>query len=80
MNSYLFYITSTANSLLHVLLIGLQHMSDALHQLLDFRGQPLGCRLLQDFPDQLLCVLVALVVNHGGGPGPTWQPAVVAPS
>lgn len=81
MNSYLFYITSTAYSLLHVLLIGLQDISDALHQLLDLRGQTLGRWLLQDFPDQLLRVSVALVVHHGGGPRPAGRPAVVfAPS
>lgn len=77
MNSYLFYITSTTYSLLHVLLIGLQDISDALHQLLDLGGQTLGSWLLQDFPDQLLRVSVALVVHHGGGPRPAGHPAVV---
>lgn len=77
----LFYETGTAYSLLHVLLIRLQDISYAVHQLLDLGGQALGRRLLQDPPDQLLCVSVALVVHHGRGPGPAGRPAVVvAPS
>lgn len=76
-NSYLFYVTGTAYSLLHVLLIWLQDISYAVHQLLDLRGQALSSRLLQDFPYKLLCVSVALVVYHGRGPGPAWSPAVV---
>lgn len=81
LTSYLLYITSTAYSLLHMFLIRLQDMSDAVHQLLDFGSQALSRWLLQDFPNQLLCVSVALVVHHGCGPGPALHPAViVAPS
>lgn len=80
-SSYLLYVTGRANGLLHVLLIGLQHQPDALHQLLDLRGQALRRRLLQDVPHQLLRVSVALVVHHGRGPGPAGPPAVLdAPS
>lgn len=53
-----------------MLLIGLQNIPDARHQLLDLGGQTLSGWLLQDLPDQLLCVAVALVVHHGRWPGP----------
>lgn len=78
-NSYLFYITCTTYSLFHMFLIGLQNIPDALHQLLNLRVQTLSCWLLQDFPDQLLCVSVALVVHHGRRPGPAGHSAAVAP-
>lgn len=77
MTSYLLYITSTAHGLLHMFLIRLQDMSDALHQLLNLGSQALSRRLLQDFPNQLLRVSVALVVHHGCGPGPAGHPAVI---
>lgn len=77
MISYLFYITGTAYSFLHVLLIGLQDISNALHQLLDLRGQTLCRRLLQNFPDELLRVSVALIVHHGGRPGSAGHPAAI---
>lgn len=81
MISYLFYITGTAYSFLHVLLIGLQDISNALHQLLDLGGQTLRRWLLQNFPDKLLRVSVALIVHHGGGPRSAGHPAAtVAPS
>lgn len=79
-NSYLLYITCTAYGLLHVLLIGFQNIPDALHQLLDLRGQTLSCWLLQDLPDQLLCVPVALVVHHGRRPGPAGRSVAAAPA
>lgn len=80
MNSYLFYVTGTAHSLLHVLLIWQKHITYAVHQLLYLWGQALGCGLLQDFPNQLLCVVVALVVHHWGGPGPAGHPTIVGTS
>lgn len=79
-NPHLLYETSAANSLLHVLLIGLQNVADALHQLLDLGGQTLSRRLLQDLPDQLLCVPVALVVHQGRRPGPAGCSVGAAPA
>lgn len=79
-NPHLLYETSAANGLLHVLLIGLQNVADALHQLLDLGGQTLSRRLLQDLPDQLLCVPVALVVHQGRWPGPAGCSVGAAPA
>ncbi|TNN54641.1 hypothetical protein EYF80_035122 [Liparis tanakae] len=70
--------TGTAHSLLHVLLVRLQDVPYAVHQLLDLGSQALGGRLLQDTSDQLLRVPVALIVHHGGGSGSAGRPAATS--